>query len=394
MIERFKINIALLALAQAMYFTASIGMISFGGLVGQMLSNDPMYATLPVALMVVGTTITTFPASYLMKRVGRKAGFILGASMGALSGALAAYAIFEANFVLFAAAAMMLGSYQAFAQYYRFAAVETAPSDYTSRAVSFVLVGGVIAAVSGPYMARISKDWFEPVTFAGSFIAISIVSVMALVPLLALKMPAKVSDEESHGAERPLREIVRQPVFIAASLNSCTSYGLMVLVMTATPLAMVACSFTPEIASQVIQWHVLGMFVPSFFTGILIKRFGLLPILFLGMALFAASAIAAVSGVELDNFTIALILLGVAWNFLYVGGSSLLTQAYTPAEKAKTQALNEFLINIVAATASFSSGGLLAFSGWEAVNLGAFPLLALTFLATVWHALSRKRAMA
>ena len=255
-------------------------------------------------------------------------------------------------------------------------------------------MGGVIAAFAGPYLARMTKDLYEPVTFAGSFIAISIVSLLALVPLLALKMPDKVSEEEEHGEERPMSEIIRKPVFVAASLNSITAYGLMILVMTSTPLAMVACSFTPETASQVIQWHVLAMFLPSFFTGTLIKQYGTLPILYSGMALFAGSAIAAVSGVELNNFTIALVLLGVAWNFMYVGGSSLLTQAYTPGEKAKTQALNEFLINIVAAAASFSSGGLLAFSGWEAVNYGAFPLLGITFIATVWYSISRKRVLA
>ena len=282
-----------------------------------------------------------------------------------------------------------MGIYQATTQYYRFAAVESAPSNYVSRAVSLVLLGGVISALIGPSMAVASRDLLAPVQFAGAFAVASGVSILALVPLAFLKIPRPAEDASAEGA-RPLGIIMRQPAFVAAVLNAATSYGLMILVMTATPLAMTACAFPIADTGSVIQWHVLAMFVPSFFTGTLIHRFGVLNILYTGMALFAASAAFATSGIALLNFGGALILLGVAWNFLFVGGTTLLTEAYRPNEKAKTQGVNEFIVFASAATGSFSSGGLFHVSGWDAVNYGMAPFLVATFLATVWYQRSRR----
>ena len=391
--ERYRLNIFLLSLCQGFYLVSAVTSITFAGLVGQMLADNKLFATLPVAIMTVGTALCTIPMSILMKRIGRRAGFLIGASSGGIAGAFATYAITQADFVLFCIAMLFMGIYQATTQYYRFAAVESAPVNYVSRAVSFVLLGGVISALIGPSLAVASQDLLAPVQFAGAFAVAAGVSFLAMAPIALLKIPRPPEDISAAGA-RPLSEIMRQPAFIAAVLNAATSYGLMVLVMTATPLAMSACAFPINDTGSVIQWHVLAMFIPSFFTGTLIHRFGVLTILYSGMALFVISAAFALSGIELLNFTGALILLGVAWNFLFVGGTTLLTEAYRPNEKAKTQGINEFIVFTAAATGSFASGGLFHVSGWDAVNYGMVPFLGATLAATLWYQKCRKTALA
>lgn len=392
-VANYRLNVFLLSLCQGFYLVTAVTGITFAGLVGQMLADNPLFATLPIAVMTVGTATSTIPMSMLMKRIGRKGGFWIGAIAGAGSGALAAYAITQADFWLFCFAMLFMGVYQATTQYYRFAAVESAPVNYVSRAVSFVLLGGVISALIGPKLAVASRDLLAPVEFAGAFGVASLVSALALIPISFLKIPKPKEEASSEGA-RPLREIVRQPAFVAAVLNAATSYGLMVLVMTATPLAMSACAFPIADTGSVIQWHVLAMFVPSFFTGTLIHRYGVLTILYSGMALFAFSAAMALAGIELFNFSAALIFLGIAWNFLFVGGTTLLTEAYRPNEKAKTQGLNEFIVFAAAATGSFSSGGLFNLSGWNAVNYGMAPFLVATLGATLWYQKSRNAVLA
>lgn len=392
-VPRYRLNVFLLALCQGFYLVSAVTSITFAGLVGQMLSDNPLLSTLPIAVMTVGTASSTIPMSMLMKRIGRMRGFLIGASAGAGAGALATYAITIASFELFCLAMLFMGVYQATTQYYRFAAVESAPVNYVSRAVSFVLLGGVISALIGPSLAVWSQDFLAPVQFAGAFAVAAMVSIAALIPISFLKIPRPKEESFTEGA-RPLGEIMRQPAFVAAVLNAATSYGLMVLVMTATPLAMSACAFPIADTGSVIQWHVLAMFVPSFFTGTLIHRFGVLTILYTGMGVFVVSAIFATTGIELLNFTAALILLGVAWNFLFVGGTTLLTEAYRPSEKAKVQGANEFIVFAAAAAGSFSSGGLLNMSGWDAVNYGMAPFLITTLTATLWYQRSRARALA
>lgn len=388
-VKKYRFNIIMLATAQGLYLVSGVTFIMFAGLVGQMLAENKLLATLPIAVMTIGTASSTIPMSMLMKRIGRRLGFLIGATAGVSAGALGAYAITQSSFALFCFAALTMGIYQACTQYYRFAAVESAPIDYVSRAVSLVLLGGVISALFGPTLAVYSQDLLAPVPFAGSFLMASMISVVAMIPLSMVRIPRPAEDGNHEGA-RPLRVIMRQPAFIAAVLNAATSYGLMVLVMTATPLAMTACGFEMHDTGSVIQWHVLAMFIPSFFTGSLIHRFGVLTILFSGMALFIVSAVFATSGIEMLNFGAALILLGVAWNFLFVGGTTLLTEAYQPSEKAKTQGINEFIVFASAATGSFASGGLLNLSGWDAVNYGMGPFLAITFVATLWYARSKR----
>lgn len=388
-VEHYRFNIALLASAQGLYLVSGVTYIMFAGLVGQMLADNKLLATLPIAIMTIGTATSTVPMSMLMRRIGRRFGFLIGATAGLISGALGAYAITQSSFELFCLAALIMGIYQACTQYYRFAAIESAPANYVSRAVSFVLLGGVISALIGPSLAVYSRDLLGPFPFAGGFAMAALVSVVAMIPLSLVRIPRPMEDGSHEGA-RPMREIIRQPAFIAAVMNAATSYGLMVLVMTATPLAMTACGFEMHDTGSVIQWHVLAMFIPSFFTGSLIHRFGVLTILFTGMALFILSAVFATSGIEMLNFGAALILLGVAWNFLFVGGTTLLTEAYQPSEKAKVQGLNEFIVFAAAATGSFSSGGLFNLSGWDAVNYGMAPFLVITFLATLWYARSKR----
>lgn len=389
-VAQYRLNVFLLSTAQGLYLVSAVTGITFAGLVGQMLADNKLLATLPLALLTVGTALSTVPMSLLMRRIGRRAGFLIGALSGASSGAFAAYAILQSSFEMFCAAMVFMGVYQACSQYYRFAAVESAPRDYVSRAVSFVLLGGVISALIGPTLAVSSRDLLAPVPFAGAFAVAACVSVLALIPLAFLKIPRPAEEPSAAGA-RPLKVIMRQPAFVAAVCNAATSYGLMILVMTTTPLAMTACNFPIADTGSVIQWHVLAMFVPSFFSGPLIHRFGVLPILYTGMALFALSAVFAVSGIELLNFGGALILLGVAWNFLFVGGTTLLTEAYKPNEKAKTQGVNEFIVFGSAAIGSFSSGGLFNTSGWNAVNYGMAPFLVVTLVATIWYHRGRSK---
>jgi len=388
-VENYRFNVFMLSSAQGLYLVSGVTYIMFAGLVGQMLADNKLLATLPIAIMTIGTALSTVPMSMLMRRIGRRFGFLIGASAGVISGSLGAYAITQSSFELFCLAALIMGIYQACTQYYRFAAIESAPVNYVSRAVSFVLLGGVISALFGPTLAVYSRDLLAPVPFAGGFAMAALISVVAMIPLSLVRIPRPMEDGNHEGA-RPLGVIIRQPAFIAAVMNAATSYGLMVLVMTATPLAMTACGFEMHDTGSVIQWHVLAMFVPSFFTGTLIHRFGVLTILFSGMALFIVSAVFATSGIEMLNFGGALILLGIAWNFLFVGGTTLLTEAYQPSEKAKTQGLNEFIVFAAAATGSFSSGGLFNLSGWDAVNYGMAPFLVVTFIATLWYARSKR----
>lgn len=390
-LAQYRTNVFLLASAQGLFLISGVTMITFSGLVGYMLADNKSLATLPVALYVIGGMVTTVPASLVMRRIGRRAGFMFGTIMGIVSGLLAAHAIVENNFWMFGAAAFVGGIYQAHSQYYRFAAVEVAPQAFTNRAISLVMAGGVVSALFGPWIAVTSRDLMAPFPFAGAFAISAAVSVVAFGVVAQLSLPRAVEETHNEPA-RDLLEIVRQPVFVAAALSAAMAYGLMVLIMTATPLAMDHNNHTMAATGAVIQGHVLAMFVPSFFSGWLISRFGVFKVLYSGMGLFALSAFVAVSGLDFENFMIALILVGVGWNFLFVGGTSLLTHAYRPSEKAKVQGLNELIVSIAAATGSFSSGALMNISGWDYVNTGMAPFLLVTLLATLWYGRTVRQA--
>jgi MFS family permease len=378
-----KRNVALLAACQALLLTGNAILIALSPLVGFELAADKAFATVSVTTYVVFTALSTVPASFLMKRVGRQAGFICGALIGILAGALSSYAIYIGDFALFCAGTALAGLYNAGGQYYRFAAADVASEEFRSKAISLVLAGGIGGAFLGPGSAVWTRDVFPAHLFLGSYMSTMVFALASIGLLLLIDIPAPSEAERQSGGRR-LATIAGQPVFIVAVLGAMIGYGVMNLVMTATPLAMTAHHHPFGDTAMVIQWHIVGMFAPAFFTGWLIDRFGVLKIMFVGTLLLAGSIAVALSGFEFLFFWSALVLLGVGWNFTFVGGTTLLTGCYEPAEKAKVQAVNDFLVFGTVALASLLSGTLLHLIGWHAVLYCAIPFLALTGLATLW----------
>ena len=381
-------NAAVLAVAQALYGAVTTALVVTAGLAGSQLATDPSLATLPMSMMIVGTATTTFPISLLMKRVGRRTGFVGCALAGTCGGLLGAYALFERSFVLFLAGAFLIGIYQASASYYRFAAADLASPAFRPKAISWVMTGGIAAALFGTLLVMGTVDLLAPVTFAGTWAAMAGLALIAAVILLAVDIPYKEDIATATG--RPLRVIARQPRYIVAALTGMLSYGIMMLVMTATPVAMLGCGFSVQDSSWVIQWHALAMFVPSFFTGSLITRFGAARISAIGMVLLVGAAISGLMGIRFENFAVGLVLLGLGWNFGFIGGTTLLTTTYEPAERNKAQGLNDFLVFGTTALTSLSAGKLLAWFGWSAVNYAVFPMVALALAMIVWLALQRR----
>ena len=376
-------NVFLLALCQALFTTANAVVITSSALAGQMLAPESGLATLPFSLQFVGTMAAIFPASMFMKRIGRRAGFALGATFGFASAALGSLAILEGWFWLFALSGLLYGGFMGFAQYYRFAAAEVAGDAYRPRAIAYVLAGGVVAAIVGPELAKMTNGLFAPVLFAGSYAAVALLALATLAVLVLVRIP-RPSAEERRAGGRPLGVIARQPQFIVALMGGMVSYGTMALIMTATPLAMFACAHSFADTAFVIQWHVLGMFAPSFFSGRLVGRFGASRVMLAGCLLMLACVAINLSGVEVIQFWAALLLLGVGWNFTFVGATMLLTTTYEPAEKAKVQAINDLSVFSTVALASLLSGALQELVGWEAVNLGVVLPLAITLTALIW----------
>lgn len=383
----------LLAICQACFLSASSIGVASSGLVGTELAPSLLLATLPYSLIATTNACVTVPASFLMARLGRRTGFVLGALIGGLGGAISAWAIFERSFLLFCLGNGLWGCFQATAQYYRFAAADAAAPAFRSRAVSYVLAGGVIAALIGPEIATRSKDLFAPVLFAGSFLAISALAVCTILILAFLDIPAPTQAERAaQTGGRPFGEIARQPIFIAAVANGIIGYAIMSFVMTASPIAAVGCGLTPGDAAGIIRFHLIGMFAPAFFTGALIARYGTTRIALTGTALLLLCGVVALSGTSKPHFWVALALLGFGWNFMFVAGTTMLTQAYRPEERAKVQGLNEFLIAGSAALGSFASAGVYSGFGWNGLNLGVMPLLLICAGITVWYALTRRAA--
>jgi MFS family permease len=381
MTDATRANVALLAFCQALSMTGLNILVTTSSLVGHSLLEDKAFATLPMTLQVTGTMLSTIPASLLMARIGRRAGFTVGALIGLAGAALATLAIFRSSFALFCCGTALLGSYAGFAVFYRFAAADTASEAFRPKAVSLVMAGGIVAAVFGPELAKWSRDLFGPVLFAGCYVVVAVLclAAVALLQFIRIPKPPRVA----FGAGRPLTEIVRSRSFIVAALCGMIGYGVMNLVMTATPLAMVDCGLAFEQAAFVIQWHVLGMFAPSFFTGSLIGRFGAARVMACGALLLVACVVVNLSGTDVAQFWTGLVLLGLGWNFLFVGASTLLTTVYAPAERAKVQALNDFLVFGMVSATSFSSGVLLAHFGWMVVNLAVLPLIGVALIAAL-----------
>ena len=383
-------NVVVLSGCQAALQTVGATVIAVSGLAGAVLASDPSLATVPLTCYVLGSAITTVPASLLMNAIGRRAGFQAGAGLGVLGGGLCACAVYVASFGLLCAGLTVLGMHTAFGKYYRFAAADAAAVDFRAKAISLTLAGGLIGGYFGPELAKRTADLAVGHAYLASYLSLVAVCVAAGLMLTRLDIPRPA--QERKGSGRPLTAIMRQPAFIVAALAGMLAYGIMNLMMTATPLAMRAHDHHFHDATFVLQWHMIGMFAPSFFTGALINRFGVLSVILAGIVLLFACIGAALAHTALVNFWVALFLLGIGWNFMYVGGSALLAECHTAAERAKTQAANDFMIFATMAISSASSGLLLHRSGWEAVNYGSLPFVLIALSATLWLIGQRRAA--
>jgi len=375
---RARRNAIVFSVAQALYGASASVLVTVGGLVGYSLVSDKSLATIPITSFVVGIAATTIPAAMLMRKVGRRAGFVFGALLGAFGAGLAAYAIWIGSFVVFCMAAALIGSYQGFAGFYRYAAADTASESFKSRAVSWVLAGGVASALIGPMVVIWTKDSIPGVLYAGAFVSIFFLSLLAAGILGFIDIP-HVDEKIATKGARPLREILAQPRLLIAIFCCMVSYATMNLVMTSTPLAMVAHSHSVDDAAIVIQWPIVAMYAPSFFTGSLIARFGKETIIATGMVLLSLSGIAALAGTDMINFWLALVLLGIGWNFGFIGGTTLVLDCYRASELNKVQAASDFSIFATVGVASFTSGVMLNAFGWQAVQYSLFPLVAIVF---------------
>ena len=383
-------NALVLAGAQALGGASPAIVISLGGIVGSQLVTNQAFATVPVSLMQLGLATGVIPAAFLMRRLGRRNGYVIGALVGAVGAAIAAAGVAERLFWLFCLGTFLCGLYGSYVQSYRFAAADTASDSFKARAISWVMIGGLAAAVIGPQSVYWTRDLTPAAPFAASFLAQGSLALLAIGVVLALRAPPVAQVKSSGG--RPLSEIMRQPKFIASVIAALVTYGLMSFVMTAAPLAMVGCGHSVGDAALGIQWHVLAMFAPSFFTGRLIARFGKEKLTAAGLVLTALAAVVGLSGLSVAHFWIALVLLGVGWNFGFIGATALVTDCYRPEERVKVQAANDFLVFGSVAIASFSSGGLLSAGGWDSVNWLVFPPVAIALALVAWQSLQRRVA--
>ncbi len=381
-------NARVLACAQALGGASPAIVVSLGGIVGTQLVEDKTFATVPVSLMQLGIAAGVIPAAMLMRRFGRRDGYLIGALTGAVAASLAAVGAGAQLLWLFCIGTFMCGLYAAFVQSYRFAATDTASESFKPRAISWVMFGGLAAGVIGPQSVFWTRDLTPAAPFAASFLAQGGLALLAIVVLLRLRGQPVAASAQSRG--RPLPEIMRQPKFIASVTAGLVSYGLMSFVMTAAPLAMVGCGHSVGEAALGIQWHVLAMFGPSFFTGRLIARFGKEAVTASGLVLTACAAIVGLHGISVAHFWLALILLGIGWNLGFIGATALVTDCYRPEERVRVQAANDFLVFGSVAIASFAAGGLLGHGGWDSVNWLVFPPVAVALGLVAWQALQRR----
>jgi MFS family permease len=385
-----KRNLVALALCQGLLVTNNISVISLGSLAGYQLAAHKALSTLPGTAYIAGGALSTYAISHFMRRHGRRAGFTLGALAGLTGAAVCTAAIALHSFWLFCLGTLVAGAYNAAGGYYRFAAAEGAADRFKSQAISLVLAGGIIGGVLGPESSKLTRDLLS-VTFLGSYAALMLFALIALAVLRLVDLPAPVAAERS-GPTRDLRAIVRQPIFAVACLGAVTAYAVMNLLMGATPLAMQICGLPYASAALVIEWHIIGMFAPALVAGKLIQRFGVLRIMASGLLAYFVCLAAGLTGQTVLNFWLHGTLLGVGWCFLYVGATTLLTESCAPAEKAKTQGINDALVFVVMALSSAVSGAILYRFGWNILNLSALPLLISTAAAVIWLSLSRRRA--
>ena len=386
-------NLWLLAICQGLFLTNNVTFIAINGLVGLSLAPLGWMATLPVMGYVVGGALSTGLVAKTQTRFGRKVSFQLGLLVAFLSALLCAYAAFEKNFWLLVLATVIAGYYNANAQLYRFAAAELADAPSREKAVSLVMAGGLIGAVLGPNLAAQTRGLMA-VPFAGAYFALAGVALVSMLIMAFLNFAPPPARTSAVGAQagRPLSEIMRQPLFIVAAACGALGYGVMNLLMAATPIAMQQCQLPFSDIALVLEWHVIGMFAPGFFTGHLIKRFGALPIMGVGVVLNAVCIAVALSGIDLHQFLVALFLLGVGWNFLFTGSTTLSLQTYTPEEKDRAQGALNFFVFATLAFSSFASGVLVTTRGWALLNYGSMVPVTMTGVALIWLTLRQRRA--
>ncbi|MCK9550871.1 MFS transporter [Aquamicrobium sp.] len=380
-----KRNIFVLTAAQALGAASPPIIISLGGLVGQQLSSDPALVTLPVSLFNLGLAIGTLPAAFVMRQIGRRNGYLLGTGFGMAAGLVAAFGIFSASFLIFCLGTFIAGFYAAYVQSYRFAATDAATGELRAKAISWVMIGGLIAAIIGPQLVIWTRDAVPGTPYVGSFLSQAALALMAVPVLFLLRTPKATMTGNVQDTGRPLIQILMMPRYMLAVAAGVVSYGLMVFVMTAAPIAMVGHGHSVDHAALGIQWHVLAMFAPSFVTGHLMARFGKERITALGLLLIAVSAIFALAGLQLVHFYVSLILLGIGWNFGFIGATAMVTDCHSEAERGKAQGANDFLIFGTVAAASFFAGALLHASGWQTINWLIFPAVALILVPLVWQ---------
>jgi MFS family permease len=388
--DRSRKNVVALSACQALLVMNNVMMISIGTLAADTIAGNKLLVTVPATAYIVGAGLATIPMSHFMKRHGRRAGFAIGCLFGIVGALLAVGAIGLSQFWLLCLATMVSGVYNGTGGFYRFAAADTASIDFKSKAISLVLAGGIAGGVLGPESSKLTRELLGPL-YLGSFLSLVVLAAIALLILRRLDIPLP-SEEERTGDQRRIGAIVRQPVFVVAALGGITAYGVMNLLMAAAPLAMQMCGHTYGFQVLVIEWHIVAMFAPAFVTGWLISRLGVLPVMFAGVLLKLAAIWIAVSGITVTNFWASMVLIGVGWCFLFVGGTTLLTEAYRPAEKAKTQGTNDLLIYLTMSSSSLLSGAILYRFGWNPLNYSALPLLSITGLSILWLAQQRRMA--
>ncbi|WP_137700198.1 MFS transporter [Marimonas lutisalis] len=386
---RAKRNVVILVLAQAILGAQMPMIFTIGGLAGQSLATNACFATLPISLIVLGSMLAATPVSGIMQKFGRRTGFFVGAGFGALGGVVGAYGLYQASFPIFLAGSLLTGVYMSAHGFYRFAAADTASDSFRPKAISYVMAGGLASAIIGPQIVKVTADAMV-IPFMGTYMAVILTNVLGSALFLFLDIPKPPVPKEGEPKGRTRKELIATPIIAVSVICAMVSYALMNLVMTSTPLAVVGCGFETGTAADIVSAHVLAMYIPSFFTGHLIARFGVKTIVATGLVILAGAGAVALQGVALENFYIALILLGIGWNFGFIGATTMLAASHAPEERGRMQGMNDLIVFGGVTVASLASGGLMncsggdAMAGWASVNLAMAPFLMLAGGALIW----------
>lgn len=384
-----KRNVMILVLAQAVLGAQMPMIFTIGGLAGQTLATNACFATLPISLIVLGSMISATPMSLIMQKYGRRFGFFIGAFGGAIGGAIGAYGLYSHSFTVFLIGSFLTGIYMSAQGFYRFAAADTASDDFRPKAISYVMAGGLASAIIGPQLVKVTSQSMV-VPFMGAYMAVIAINIVGSLLFFFINIPTPQRPAADAPKGRSRWQLLTSPAIAVAVICGMVSYALMNLVMTSTPLAVVGCGFTQNTAADVVSAHVLAMFIPSFFTGHLIARFGVKPIIATGLVILGAAGLVALQGVGVENFFLALILLGIGWNFGFIGATTMLASSHSPSEKGIVQGMNDLIVFGGVTVASLASGGLMncsggsAIQGWTAVNIAMVPFLALAGAALIW----------